>query len=58
MLVSVTAASCSKVSSEIYLMHLCILSIFILSWGEKDKFNDKGDVLHAGELWEWKSEEK
>ena len=35
MLVAVTAASCSKVSSEIYLMHLCILSIFILSWGKK-----------------------
>lgn len=39
---SVTAASCSKVSSEIYVMHICILSIFILFWGEKDKFNDKG----------------
>lgn len=57
-----TAASCSKVSSEIYVMHICILSIFILFWGEKDiKFNDKEYVLHTGEFWEWerkKSERK
>ena len=26
--------------------------------GEKDTFNDKGYVLHTGEFWEWKSEEK
>lgn len=52
---SVTAASCSRVSSEIYFMHI---SIFVLFWGKKDTFNDKGYVLHTGEFWEWKSEEK
>ena len=53
-----TAASCSRVSSEIYVMHICILSIFVLFWGGEDTFNDKGYVLHTGEFWEWKSEEK
>lgn len=31
---SVTAASCSKVSSEIYVMHICILS-FLSCFGGK-----------------------
>ena len=39
---SVTAASCSKVSSEIYVMHICILSIFILFWGEKINLMTRG----------------